>query len=150
MSAYFIGLFETSPSPRATASKQTMQNVGDCWILFDKPEQVCGLLLKGTSYYMLFQAFNWSKDNLSGIHISQGLDWTFSSLSHYFLMLELFSTPFFLTHPKPTHPSTRFLSHSLPVFQESCTAAISREKSLLSTGGGFANNTGGKYLIWEK
>ena len=29
------------------------------------------------------QRFNWSKNNFGEIHISQGLDWAFPSLSHY-------------------------------------------------------------------
>ena len=33
--------------------------------------------------FRLIQAFNWSKNNFSEIHISQGLDWVFPSLSHY-------------------------------------------------------------------
>ena len=33
--------------------------------------------------FRLIQAFNWSKDNFGEIHISQGLDWAFPSLSHY-------------------------------------------------------------------
>ena len=33
--------------------------------------------------FWLIQAFNWSKNNFSEIHISQGLDWLFPFLSHY-------------------------------------------------------------------
>ena len=33
--------------------------------------------------FRLIQAFNWSKNNFGEIHISQGLDWAFPSLSHY-------------------------------------------------------------------
>ena len=31
----------------------------------------------------LIQAFNWSRNNFGEIHIFQGLDWAFPSLSHY-------------------------------------------------------------------
>ena len=33
--------------------------------------------------FRLIQAFNWSINNFDEIHISQGLDWAFPSLSHY-------------------------------------------------------------------
>ena len=33
--------------------------------------------------------FNWSKINFGEIHIYQGLDWAFPSLSHHFLLLKI-------------------------------------------------------------
>ena len=85
-----------SSSPRATALKQTMQNtvkathqesIMSRYYLLTTQIKVCEPIMKPS--FDLCQAFNWSKNNFSQIHIFQGLNWAFRafrafpSLCHY-------------------------------------------------------------------
>ena len=74
-----------SSSPRATASKETTQNILMATVEFslDNTEWKVALLSRN----QLFINFKcllicWSKNNFREIHLSQGLDWVFSPLSH--------------------------------------------------------------------
>ena len=97
-STYFNGLFETSSSPRATLSKQKMKNIvmttyqeytiSHYSLLTTMNKKVeCPALRKPT--FDWFQAFNWYKNNLGKIHISQGRDWARIPLFHYSLLAKL-------------------------------------------------------------
>ena len=75
--------FKRKPLPLSTKSLWSMKRTSTWGCHYVLTVLNKSLPTSRETNFRLIQAFNWSKNNFGEIHISQGLDWAFPSLSHY-------------------------------------------------------------------